>query len=293
MHDYYLFLAPVLTLLIVALVGFVGCDALFGLDPVEPPEPKPPAPMGLRAEPGDGKVDLWWNIYTGASADKLTLSMGEAPGEISMSRPFTNVSTIGETWDGLVNGTRYYFTLTATADGVESDASEEVSAVPGLYGVVTPFLDQIQLGTMRQFDAWMGVRITTGGSDQTLRALGRWFDDTAIGTHEMRIAAAAAPMTVLATVTVTKTAPAARGDFVYANLASTIPLSAATEYFVTSREISSSDPFHDSDLTRVAIPDAAAGSDVRAAFGDDPGNYSVSSTPGDAYGPVNLLITRP
>jgi hypothetical protein len=292
-HDYYILLAPVLTLLIVALVGFVGCDALFGLDHVEPEKPKPPAPTGLRAEPGDGKVDLWWTPYTGSTAEKLTLNIGEAPGEILMSRPYSNVSTIGDTWSGLTNGRTYYFTLTATDDLRESDPSEEVSAVPGLYGVVTPFLDQIQLGTMRQFDAWMGVRITTGGSDQTLRALGRWFDANAIGTHEMRIAATAAPMTVLATVTVTKTAPAARGDFVYANLASTIPLSAATEYFVTSREISSPDPFHDSDLTRVAIPDAAAGSDVRAAFGDDAGNYSVSSTPGDAYGPVNLLITRP
>lgn len=293
MRVYYPLLAPLLTLLVVALVGFVGCDQLFGIVEVQPPKPKPPAPTGLRAEPGDGKVDLWWNPYTGATAEKLTLHMGEAPGEVLMSRPYTDVSTIGDSWNGLTNGKTYYFTLTATDDLMESAPSEEVSAVPGLYGVVTPLLNQTQLGTLRQFDAWMGVRITTGSNDQTLRALGRWFDASAMGTHEMRIADAAAPTTVLSTVTVTKNAPAVRGDFVYANLASTIPLSAATEYFVTSREKLSDDAFHDSDLTRVAIADAMAGSDVRAAFGDDAGSYTVSSTPGDAYGPVNVLFTRP
>ena len=293
MRDYYLLLAPLLTLLVVSLVGFVGCHWLFNLEEVEPPKPPPPAPTGLRAEPGDGKVVLWWDTYSGAAADKLTLNMGEAPGEILMSRPYTNVSTIGDEWDGLVNGTTYYFTLTATADNVESAPSEEVSAVPGLYGVVSPFLNQTQLGSLRQFDAWMGVRITTGGSDQTLRALGRWFDANAMGSHDLRIAAVAAPMTVLATVTVTKSAPAAQGDFVYANLASTIQLAANTEYLVTSRERPADDPFHDSDLTRVAIADSMAGSDVRAAFGDDAGSYTVAPTPGAAYGPVNLLYTRP
>jgi hypothetical protein len=292
-HDNYLLITPLLTLLVVSLVGFVGCDKLFGLIEVEPTKPKPPAPVGLRAEPGDGKVDLWWNIYTGASADKLTLSMGEAPGEILVSRPYTNVSMIGDTWDGLTNGTRYYFTLTATDDGVESAPSEEVSAVPGLYGVVTPLLEQTQLGMMRQFDAWMGVRFTTAGSPQTLRALGRWFNAGAMGTHDMRIAAAATPMTVLASVTVTKNAPSARDEFVYAHLATTIPLEPNTEYFVVSEETSAGDPFHDSDFTRVSVTDPMAGTDARAAFGDDAGNYTVATTAGAAYGPVNILYTRP
>jgi hypothetical protein len=291
--DTYLFITPLLTLLVVSLVGFVGCDLLFGLDEVKPPPPAPPAPTGLRAEPGDGKVDLWWTTYTAVTAQKLTLSMGEAPGEIMVSRPYTDVGRIGDTWSGLTNGKRYYFTLTATANGQESEPSEEVSAVPGLYGVVAPLLEQTQLGTMRSFDGWMGVRITTGGSDQTLRALGRWFDANAMGTHQMRIAAATAPMTVLASVTVTKNAPAQQGEFVYTNLATTIPLAANTEYFVVSGETSTGDPFHDSDLTRVTIIDSLAGLEARAAFGDDAGNYTVAPTSGAAYGPVNILYTRP
>ena len=293
MRDNYLLIAPLLTFFVVSLVGFVGCDYLFNIDEVSPPKPKPPAPTGLRAEPGDGKVDLWWNIYNQSGAEKLTLSMGETPGVIMVSRPYTDVSTIGETWEPLENGKTYYFTLTATVQGRNSDPSEEVSAVPGLYGVVMPFLNQTQLGSTRQFDGWMGVRMTTAGTAQTLRALGRWFDAAAVGTHEMRIAAAAAPMTVLASVTVTKNASSAQGDFVYANLASPIQLAASTEYFVTSRETSSGDAFHDSDLTRVMVADNMAGTDARAAFGDDAGNYTVASTSGAAYGPVNILYTRP
>lgn len=292
MHDNYLLITPLLTLLVVALVGFVGCDGLFGLVEIPPEKPKPPAPTGFRAEPGDRKADLWWDIYTGSSADKLTLSIGPAPGEISMSRPYTDVSKIGDTWDGLTNGTPYHFTLTATDDGVES-LPAEASAVPGLYGTVLPLLDQVQLGTARTFDGWMGLRFTTGGGEQTLRALGRWFDAGAVGTHDMRIAAAATPMTVLASVTVTKAAPSARDEFVYASLASTIPLDAGTEYLVVSKETSTGDPFHDSDLTRVSVIDMMAATDVRAAFGDQAGNYTVATTAGAAYGPVNILYTRP
>lgn len=289
-HD-YLFLTPVLTLLIVALVGFVGCDQLFGLDHVDPVVPKPRAPTGFRAEPRDGMIDLWWDIYTGA--EKFVVRMGTAEGVHPNAFTVEDGGAIGYTWPGLTNDTTYYFVLTAVVGGVESLPSEEVSGKPGLYGIVMPFLGQTQLGTIRQFDGWMGVRITTGSSDQTLRALGRWFDAAATGMHEVRIAAASNPTAVLATVTVNKAAAAAQGDFVYANLASTIPLMANTQYYVTSRETSAGDAFRDSDQTRVAILDAQAGTDVRAAFGDDAGNYTTAPTAGAAYGPVNLQYTRP
>lgn len=289
MRDFYLLLTPILVLMIVSLVGFVGCNWFFELEETVP-YPPPAPPTGLTAAPRDSAVDLSWDAYTGA--DKLTIKMGTIQG----SHPSGHEVLVTDTtypWPGLVNGQTYWFAMTATSMGFESAESNEVSAIPGLYGVVLPFLDQTQLGSMRQFDGWMGMRITTGPGNLTLRALGRWFDAAATGSHAMRIAAAANPMVPLASVTVVKSAPNTRSEFVYENLTSTIPLAANTDYYVVSEESAAAEPFHDSDLTRVSILDANAGADARAAFGDGAGNYTVAPTTGAAYGPVNLLYTRP
>ena len=292
MSESYLFLTPILTLVVVALVGFVGCNQFFDIEETEPkPPPQPPAiPTGLAAVGRDKTVDLVWDAYTGA--DKLTVKMGTVQGThpfgVTLMADATNYS-----WPGLANDQTFWFAVTATVDSVESVESEEVSAIPGLYGVVLPFVEQTQLGTPRFFDAWMGVRITTGPNDLTLRALGRWFDAAATGTHDMRIAAAANPMVPLATVTVEKAAQSGIDEFVYANLSSTIPLAANTQYFVVSNEVGAADSFRNSDNTRVSVLDANAGVDVRAAFGDDAGTYTVDPVAGAAYGPVNLLYTRP
>ena len=292
MDDFYLLLTPVLTLIVVALVGFVGCNWWFDIEetaPVPPVTP-PEAPTGLNAVGRDRAVVLTWDPYTGA--DKLTVRMGTTQGAHPLGRDVEPDETIYP-WPDLVNDETYWFTITATIGALTSPEADEVSGIPGLYGVVVPFVNQTQLGSQRQFDAWMGMRITTGPNSLTLRALGRWFDAAITGTHAMRIAAAANPMTVLATVTVTKSAPSGQSEFVYENLASTIQLDPNTEYFIVSQETSAGDSFHDSDLTRVAVIDPLAGVDARAAFGDDAGTYTVAQATGAAYGPVNLLYTRP
>ena len=97
----------------------------------------------------------------------------------------------------------------------------------------------------------------------------------------------------LATVTITRLPPGEDNEFVYENLSSAIPLAANTEYFVVSQETLTGGSFRDSDSTRVTVVDPLAAVDVRAAFGDDEGNYTVAPTAGAAYGPVNLLYTRP
>ena len=50
MSDSYLWLTPLLTVIVVALVGFVGCDDVWGLQEVPP---KSPAPTGFTADAGD------------------------------------------------------------------------------------------------------------------------------------------------------------------------------------------------------------------------------------------------
>src|SRR5688572_30993637 len=69
MSDPYLLLTPILMLLVVGLVGFVGCDLLFGLDEV-PQQAK--APTGFQATAGNRRVDLAWDDYPEASDYVLT-----------------------------------------------------------------------------------------------------------------------------------------------------------------------------------------------------------------------------
>ena len=290
MDNFYLLLTPVLTLIVVALVGFVGCNWWFDLQETEP-IPPPSAPTGLTAVGRDRAVDLTWDPYP--QATKLTIKMGTSPGSHPTGEDITNSETTTYQWINLVNDQEYWFALTATANSMESPESDEVSAIPGLYGVVLPLLYQTQLGTPRQLDAWMGIRITTGPNSLTLRKLGRWFDANTTGTHAMRIAAAANPMAPLATVTVTRAAPVVESEFLYQSLGNTIQLAANTEYFVVSQETLTGGYFRDSDSTRVTVIDPLACVDVRAAFGDDAGNYTVAPTAGAAYGPVNLQYTRP
>jgi hypothetical protein len=49
MIDWFVFLAPVLLLAVLALLGFIGCDRVFGLNEVDPPIPTPTfdPPSGL------------------------------------------------------------------------------------------------------------------------------------------------------------------------------------------------------------------------------------------------------
>ena len=292
MFDSYLLLTPALTFMVVALAGFVGCNWWFGIEETEPAPPvvPPEPPTGLTAVGRDREVVLSWDPYTGA--DKLTLRMGMDSG----THPFGRDVPADDTtypWPDLTNEQTYWFTITATVGALTSAEAEEVPGTPGLFGVVTPFLDQTQLGSPRQFNGWMGVRITTGPNSLTLRALGRWYDANQTGSHAMRIAAESNPFAPLALVTVTQAVPNAQSGFVYADLSATIQLAPNTNYFVVSSETSTGETFRDSDSTRVSVLTPNAGADVRAAFGDDTGNYTVAPTADTAYGPVNLLYTRP
>lgn len=294
MHDSYLLLTPVLTFLVVALVGFVGCDQLFGLDHVETPPEPPAAPSGLKAEPGDGKVTLSWPIYTGG-ADKLTVKWGTQEGSHPESHDLSDPSTIGYEVSPLTNGVTYYFVLSATKGSTQSADSEEVSGVPGLYGVVMPFIDPatVQRGDQRQFTGWLGMGFRTGPSSLTLRQLGRWFDGNITGAHAIRIVAASNPTLVLASVVVSKTAVSAENKFVYETVPSAITLDANADYYVVSQEDAAADYFYDSVNTRVTILNAAAGVSEFAVYGDDAGNYTRDTRTGYAYGPVDFTYTLP
>ncbi|MGJ8653615.1 MAG: discoidin domain-containing protein [Opitutaceae bacterium] len=85
-------------------------------------------PSGLTATPLVDAIDLSWNAVSGASSYTVKRSTAEGG-------PYMNIATPTETTftdNTAVSGTVYYYIVTVTADGQESDPSAEVSAVFGI-----------------------------------------------------------------------------------------------------------------------------------------------------------------
>lgn len=287
--DSYLWLTPLLTVIVVALVGFVGCDDVWGLQEVPP---KSPAPTGFTADAGDMEVILSWDSY--ADADSFALYRGVQqsdpnPQQIVINDP--GATTYPDR--PLPNEVTVWYSLKAFVNGKETYTTTPIPATPSRFGVEMPFINPatIQLGTLRQFTSWMGMGFRTATEPLSLRSLGRWYDANQTGSHPVRIAAASAPTVVLAMVTVSKAAASAEGGFVYADVVPSITLAPDTDYYLTSSENAAAEPFYDSADTRVQILNSAAGVSQYAAFGDDAGNYTTSMINGPTYGPVDFRYT--
>jgi rhamnogalacturonan endolyase len=93
--------------------------------PSSAPQP-PPAPTGLAATAGDAQVSLTWNASSGATSynvKRATVSGG----------PYTTIAsptTTSYTDTTAVNGTTYYYVVSAVNGSGESANSTEVSATP-------------------------------------------------------------------------------------------------------------------------------------------------------------------
>ena len=276
MHDSYLFLTPILTLLVVALVGFVGCDAVFGLQHV--PDPVVP-PANLAGVPGDGKVDLTWDAAP--KADKYTVKRGLTSGSYTDAHDVGTNTSYTDTM--LTNGTTYYYVVTATVSSSESSPSNEVSAVPGLYGVMTKFIASKTLGTPRNFDAQMGMGFTVAGRNLQVVQVGRAFVPGNSGIHTVRIIDAATKQEIgSADVNV---AGGVAGQFVYADVTPSVILNAGANYYVLSDETSAGDQFYDADTS---VTTTAAASREFAVYGGS-GNYVEAPVNNHAYGPVDFV----
>ena len=87
----------------------------------------PPAPTGLAAAPGDNRVDLSWNASGGATSynvKRATVSGGP------YTPIATNVATTSYADTTAVNGTTYYYVVSAVNAAGESPNSNQASATP-------------------------------------------------------------------------------------------------------------------------------------------------------------------
>ena len=92
----------------------------------------PEAPTGLTATPGNSQVTLSWAAPAsdgGSPVSRYNVFEGTAA-DLSSSAPVTNVTGTAVTLPGLINGTTYYFRVTAVNRAGEGQPSNEVQAVP-------------------------------------------------------------------------------------------------------------------------------------------------------------------
>jgi len=88
----------------------------------------PAAPTGVTATAGHGEVTIGWDNVAGATSYNLYYSTAAGVNTITASR-FTGVSSPYNA-TGLMNGTTYYFIVTAVNSAAEGPNSSEVSATP-------------------------------------------------------------------------------------------------------------------------------------------------------------------
>lgn len=99
--------------------------------PVDPPSE---APANVVATPGDGVIALAWSASDGATG--YSVKRAASPGG-----PYTRIAAPGSTSyadPALVNGTTYYYVVSAFNKGGESANSTEVSAIPDIPRIPPP-----------------------------------------------------------------------------------------------------------------------------------------------------------
>ena len=88
--------------------------------------PPPSTPTGLSATPGNSQVALSWNASSGATSYNVKRSTSSGSGYSVIGSPGTN----GFTDATAVNGTTYYYVVSAVNGSGESANSTQVSATP-------------------------------------------------------------------------------------------------------------------------------------------------------------------
>jgi hypothetical protein len=280
MLDDYLLLTPALALGVLALVRFVGCNLLFVAEP-DPFDADPPA--NFRAQPGNHRIDLFWDPVDGA--DSYQISRAEAPGP-----PYAaifNVDSAATTFGDspLTNGVTEFYVIAASKGGETSTkSSPEVSATPGQGLTIAK-----TLGTIRNdFSGFAGMVIQIGAVPLIVVGIGRIVVAGNGGTHILKIADGLTGVDVPGgTVTIDLAAGGIANEFTYGILPAPITLAPNKEFLVLSQETLGGDQFFDLDTTVLTGPEASV---VSAVFGDGVTPFVRGGGPGHSYGPVDVLF---
>jgi autotransporter-associated beta strand protein len=153
--------------------------------------PTVPAVPGLTGTPGNQQAFLSWNAVSGATAYNLKRSPVSGSG-------YTNLVTAANiTYNdtNLINGTTYYYVVTATNSVGESTNSNEVSVTPS----ASAGLSAIWSGAVNgNWDVGTTANWTSNGvSAVFLNAEVAQFNDTAVANTSVTVGSGVAPLSVL------------------------------------------------------------------------------------------------
>jgi hypothetical protein len=282
MHDWYLLLTPLLMLIVVALVGFVGCDKVLGFETITYYDP----PSNLIATPGSNRIDLSWTASPKAGVTGYNVKRGMATGEYTITIPVMTALSYSDV--DVIDGMTYFYVVTALFSSNESDPTNEVmvtSGDTGLTSLVTPG----SFGAKRNdFGGWVGMGIRVAASGLVVKSLGRWFIPGNADVHAMKIVDAATKTDVPGgSVTIPlPTSGLTVERFVYASLPAGLALTPGADYYVISQESNGGDQFYDS--AAMTVTTTAKASRIYAVNGDGVSTYNASPVQGTSYGPVDL-----
>jgi fibronectin type 3 domain-containing protein len=92
--------------------------------------PAPAAPTGVVATPKDGKVTVAWPAVSGATSYDLYWSTSATVSQSSFTDHIAGATNTGQDTTPLINGTTYYFVVTASNGVGQSTDSARTSATP-------------------------------------------------------------------------------------------------------------------------------------------------------------------
>jgi hypothetical protein len=121
--------------------------------------PPPDAPGGVKAVAGNGQVTVSWNAVPGATSYNLYYSTSPGVSKLNGTK-ITGVAT-PYSMTSLINGTPYYFVVTAVNGDNESFESAQVSATPSLPVPPAPEGASAVAGNGQVTLSWNGVSAAT------------------------------------------------------------------------------------------------------------------------------------
>jgi hypothetical protein len=117
--------------------------------------PPPAAPDGVTAAAGNSQVTISWNSVSGASSYNLYYSTSPGVSKLNGTKITGVTSPYSKT--SLINGTPYYFVVTALNGDNESVESAQVSATPSLPVPPPPDGVSVVAGNGQVTVSWTGV----------------------------------------------------------------------------------------------------------------------------------------
>lgn len=296
MIDSFVLLAPIYLMGVIALVGFVGCQVIWGVDEYEPgeetepiPEEAPDPPTNLVAVAGDAMVHLTWDLIPGVTEYHVLRS--EMSGSVAtdyLDQSIVLLDWIPWTDKDLVNGTTYFYRVTAVNSFGESDLSDEASATPSWpFGA---FVTSVMPGDIRPGEnGFYGMAIEIGAVPFKIQTLGRGFNLGLTGIHEVRLIDGATQAEI-GHASVDMNSPEENG-FKYAPLVPAdvtvqeVIVAADSTYYIVSQEFNGGDEFYDQNTIVQTRPEAKV---VSGVYTDSPGSYSLVGAEFHSYGPVSF-----